>query len=250
MKLLQEEVRIITQLSVDALEGAALELDAIHLRQTRRLRRNAAAEQVVHAESWAQAQAANELSFRLLAEELAGIECMCCEAEGLPLAEAVSIEEEEEEADEGEEDPAPDSRLSASQWYTPVSATPYFTPASTLARPATHDGGEEVEREAVRAVEGFFSEGGMGASTQRPATGPEALEAWLVSRKAALQAARGGDGPSGGAGESQAGNALGDEVTELRREVASLKALLEDERRAKQKILNSSVVCPECEAIF
>ena len=113
--------------------------------------------------------------------------------------------------------------------------------------PSTRDGSEEVEREAVRAVEGFFSEGGIAAPSQRPTAGPEALEAWLMSRKAARHAARGGDGPVDPQEEKTRDD---DEVAELRRELSSLKVQLEEERRAKQKILSSSVVCPECEAIF
>ena len=36
----------------------------------------------------------------------------------------------------------------------------------------------------------------------------------------------------------------------LQREVESLRSALEHERRCKQKILSSQVVCPHCEEIF
>eukprot|EP00966_Prymnesium_polylepis_P241256 5579111-Prymnesium_polylepis.1 len=82
MKSLQGEVRHIAQLSVDALSGTALELDAIHQRQTTRLKRSATAEQPLRAAPVA------EVSLHQLEEELRGIQCICCAEGGEPPAAA------------------------------------------------------------------------------------------------------------------------------------------------------------------
>jgi|EP00966_Prymnesium_polylepis_P007340 hypothetical protein len=231
MKRLQEEVRTIAQMSVDALNGTALELDAIHQRQAARLKRDAAAEQQAHAAAWEHAQLVHDLSFRLLAEELTGIECMCCEVEDLPPEDAPPVDEPPDAA------AGVHAECTHGSWCTPVMETPYFTPASSSVQPS---------REA-RAETGGPAVGDAG--------GPEALEAWLAQRKTELFAARGVADQlerSGTGGESGDGaeEACGEEVLELRREVEALKVQLEVERRAKRKILASTVVCPECEAVF
>lgn len=198
---------------------------------------------------------ASDISFKLLVEELEGIECVCCKVDSLPLADLVA-DEDLRLAEFCAQEPCTED-FKDEVWGTPFSTTAYFTPTSAAIY--TNYAREErsgqlmedqVAKEAAAAIEGIFTASPpedcwKDSSSQ----GPEALEAWLTQRRTELARTH-GDGPEGIGRSSSESLQARAEIENLRQEVAQLKIQLMHEKQVKQKIMNSRAVLNDCEAIF
>lgn len=223
MKALQAEVGHIARLSVASLTGAALELDRIHRRQTMRLRaRGKVSVRGKHYSNEALQVNVEEadISLRLLAQELQGVECMCISYDTRAML---------NDAPENQASPAQKSEVCPADAVKDIDSTsiddvaqlccdtpgsiPYFTISATTssasASQQTEGSGPVLAQLMVPGAEGCDAyaltqvectmpvlESGFGMDSNDAALGTsvslahdhETLEAWLAQRKQELQA--------------------------------------------------------------